>query len=273
MDRIKKIKKVFLIVILSILSACSGKDRIEILKDNVFKFIPEDYMVDDVSIEKWKTGKNFASVISKGITITLTMPELSNNDARLLWESRKVDSWFIKVSRIGHMGRQQLTQMAVPYGSIKRGEFSKGRITKISYSVYYAAASISIRLSNLQCPALNHRKLINNVEVRNNHVSLKSIHVGASEEFPINDQYENLSFGKLVLNGSSTLKGTYNAEIAFFSSVEKRIKSSFIDFPQSIIIGHEEEVDLPGCLYEDVPQLDPNDKSKENNIDQFKFGR
>jgi hypothetical protein len=245
----------------------------EIGSGNAFKVTLLDFYLEKPKLENWKVGRDFATTINKGFLIGLKLPVLSNKDAEQLWREKKVDSWYIRIFRLGHMGHEVMLQLVAPYGTVKHGEFSKGSISKIAFNIHYAAAAMSTRLANLQCPAMNHRKIISDFILRDESPDFRVMTVSAIEENPPSGKVESFSFGKIIVNGGSSLKGTYSAEISFYSSIYKKIMSNAVNFPQVILITKEDEVDVPGCTDVEVPSYNPDDPANKRDTESFKFGR
>jgi hypothetical protein len=187
-----------------------------------------------------------------------------------LYKGRKVSSWLIRLKKTGSFGDEILATLSVPFVTLKDGEIKVGNIEKVTFQVLYAASSISMRLSNLTCPAFRHRKRIAKIDIMDQPGSLKMIIISPSEEYKPGSKITEFSFGNITFNGGNSLKGKYYLELSMFGSADQFKKSSWVNFDQYVEIASEAEVDLKGCDSEN-DAISP--KQDEGSVQKFKFGR
>ena len=264
-----RVRLLFLLICL-ISIGCKKESLLEKRSDGSYLIKPADYNIDSIQARDWKVGKNFKQKVSRGFSVTLNLPKLSEKSLLELHKTRKASAWLIRVKRGGAYGDEVLATLAVPFIHLKKNQVKVGNISRVTFQILYAASSISMRLSNLNCPAFNHRKKIEAMSINHEPSSLKLIVISPIEEYKLNNKVTEFSYGNITFNGGNQLKGKYSFELALYGTGDSQKKSSWLAFEQIVEVVKEQEVDLKGCEGDVVPMYD--DKSKKG-VEKFKFGR
>src|SRR5690606_22837146 len=135
---------------------------------------------------------------------------------------------------------------------------------------FYAAASISARLRALNCPALGHRFVVSDTQVRESNRARPLIVVGPMQESLFMGKANKLEFQRNIINGGESLRGEYEVTFALFNSKSNRVLSNEVTAPQVLIISGESTENIRGCENAQTPPLR---EGGGDGVDSFKFGR
>lgn len=265
-------KYVLLIFLLLLTCGCDKKSKVE-EQNGIFLIFPEKGEVEESKVVKWRVGPLRRQTVSKGVKGKIIFPVIERKYLKKFVDEFGIDSWLIRVRRRG-LGRSEvLDRISVPLIVNKKGrkEGSPFRLrqTKLGHvQIYYAAAALSSRFENFQCPAFDHSLSVKKMRLRSNLV--------ANNYFRLNPQVFSSVLGKVrpfdyksnVVNGGMRLLGEYIFEIAFYNSKYKRTYSNFVTLSNSIDILQESQRIVKGCANFKIPKK----KIKADPIKSFKFG-
>ena len=219
----------------------------------------------------WRVGKQGKDILSRGIRFSFDLPMIEDDALELLFKEKGINAWLIKLER-----KQGLRSETLGYYSMllvspdprspENLRFNSPR--KGSLGVNYAASSISMRLNELPCPALNHRLLIDDYGLKENSVPRQQWVVSGADDYYVPSKVTMISYSPIEVNGGMQLKGEYFVEIAFYNHKLKRRLSPFVALEKVAAIDKEVEVAVKGCENYIVPE-----RGKDDVIDKFKFKR
>ena len=202
--------------------------------------------------------------------IQFGLPKLNDDQMEKL-ASKGVDSWLVRLKRRGMTSSQTLGYFSLQFVSPNPRTRRKYRgISSGSIGINFAAASVSMRLDSLPCPAFNHRKRVVDYGVKKNRVPKQSFSVSAANFDYISAKVEPISYSPVAVNGGMDLKGNYSIEVALFQMDGKRKRSSFIELAHVGYVAKSEEIGVKGCENYKVPDAHKKDTEPYN---KFKFGR
>lgn len=161
--------------------------------------------------------------------------------------------------------------MAMEMISVKPGTkdtFRYSTSTRGSVGVYYAASSISTRLDNLPCPALDHRLVIEDSDLIDNKNQNNLWVTSAVDKKQLTAKVQMISYSPITLNGGMSLKGEYYIDLALYNTATKYRVTSWVTVSNYVSVAKEENVVIKGCENYIVP-----DKGAEDGVKKFKFGR
>lgn len=250
------------------LTSCHKESELLIKGNNYYVKTGKLEIHDEKEIP-WKVGFTGSQTISKGIRFSFDLPFITEENWEKLYKEKEIDGWLVKLTK-SSTGRKEILGLygvKIVYPGVSN---IKTRVVKMgSLGVNYAAANISMRLSRLNCPALNHNKRIGKLNTDPKTDDSRVLSIGAAEEDRIEAKVEAMAFSPVSANGGMELEGKYQVSIAFFNSVSKMKKSNYLEIDQNLVIGKDETVLLKGCSGSDIPE-----KSKDDEpMNQFKFGR
>lgn len=240
-----------------------GKYGASTLEDKKLK-LTETEVID------WKVGPGFKQKVSKGFQIVFNLPVLSMDDARTLYENYTINGWVIRVIKDGRKGRRTLGYMYYPIKHKKEGRMSFGgqQIKSGAVRIFYAAASMSNRFQNFQCPAFEHNLSIEDIRLNEVKGPTPRFLISGAEEKKIYGKVEKFSLSPTIFNGEMNLSGSYFIELALYN-VEKQLrKSNFVIIPGSVDVRREEQHVIRGCQGATVPP-----REEEAPRGKFHFGR
>ena len=261
--------RILLILTLLFISSCRKEAIYEQGKYNTSIVVPLDIKLDNLKVIDWKVGPGFKTVISKGFQLTFDLPFISKDAVDDLYDKKKVNGWIVRVIKNGAKGRRSLGYLYYPIKQHKKGRMSFGgqQIKSGAVRIFYAAASMSSRFRNFQCPAFDHNLSIEDITLEAGGEAGRFL-VSAAEERLIPGKVERFSLRPAIFNGEISLIGSYEIELAFFNIETKRRKSNFIKIPGRVVVKREERHVLRGCQGVTIPP-----REEENTKGRFKFGR
>ncbi len=227
--------------------------------------------VSSADVIYWKVGPYRKQNVSKGVQFVIDFPYLKDEDLLDLIKYKNIDSWLIRVHRSTQVGSRVIGLLYVPIVQPGIGNDSPIRTTQMErgyISIYYAAAALSKRFENLECPAFDHGKIVTGVELDQRNVSLQSIIVTPVEYAKVEGRVEEFVYGHTVVNGGMDLSGRYTVDIALYNSKEHMKYSSYLELPQAIDIKGERNSVISGCNNSKIPSAQDSEKAKP----AFKFG-
>lgn len=258
----------FLLAIVFLLG-CREESRYEKGKYNTSIIVPYDIKLTEAKIIDWKVGPGFKIVISKGFQLAFDFPILPTEAVSDLVTTKGVNSWVVRVIKYGKRGRRVLGYLYYPIkgNDKKRLSFGTQQIKSGAVSIFYAAASMSSRFRNFQCPAFDHNLSIEDMVLVEEGPAQRFL-VSASESRKIRGKIERFSLRPAIFNGEITLAGSYEIELAFYNSDTQVRKSNFVKIPGKVVVKREMKHILRGCQGVTIPPRDEG--SGKGN---FKFGR
>lgn len=229
--------------------------------------------IEDADIEEWRVGPLKRQKITKGIRLGIKFPVMEVEDLQTLGREKEVDSWLIRVKKRGNVGTNVMGYFYVPLvqkgsggSSLRVKQFQKG-----FFYVFYAAAAMSKRFELLACPAFNHRKVIENIDLSPALGKEKTFTVSKVSLGVLSAKIEKFGYHKMIFNGGMDLTGEYFIELAFYNSEKKERKSDWVEVSERVTVESEREKEVKGCVGSEVP---PRPKSDDvDPVQKYKFGR
>lgn len=240
-----------------VLSACQQRSEMVVDPQKVI-IEPKPLSVTKIQIQNWKVGPNKDQEISRGVLISLDVPQFSTSDLKEIVNERAVDSWYIQMRR----GGEVLQRTAAPFHS------SGKQIRAITLNMQYAASALSMRFAQSPCPAFQHKKTIEKVELMKLPKGNHQITLSPLNESKMNASFEFFEMRPNSINGGHQLQGEYRFEIALFDSKTRTLRSNFMSYPEAAVVGFEKDTPIKGCEGFSMP-----DQNSGNNVEEFKFGR
>ncbi len=229
--------------------------------------------IDEMRVVPWRVGKFGKDILSRGIRFSFELPQIDNDALELLYEKKKIDAWLIKLERKEGLRTEILgyySMMLVSPDPRNPNNLRFSSPKKGSIGVNYAASSISMRLSELPCPALNHRLLIDEHDLKSMGPSKQEWVVSGADDYYVPAKVTMISYSPVTVNGGMELKGDYTVEIAFYNQKLKRRLSSFVALVNAASVEKEIEVAVKGCENYVVPE---RQREGEDPVKKFKFSR
>lgn len=228
--------------------------------------------VDSVKVTPWKVGPQRKQLLSMGARVKFSVPPLKEDDIEKLAEKYNVDSWLVTLMVSGVGRKERLASFYVPLfkKSGRSGAMGVSSVESGYLDLFYSAASISMRLRELECPGLEHRYLLEDVSVRELPQKRQLFVLSGMEQYNYLGKVEKLDFQRNVINLGKNIVGEYQLLFSLFSYKEKRVLSNQVVAPQVIVLGSENIQSIKGC--EDL-KTPPLNKGGPGNIQDFKFGR
>lgn len=258
--------KYFLILSFLFIIACTKHSEVILEKDKVAGIHANEGTVFDGQVMDWKVGDFHSKTLSKGFLLKVSLPKLGIDNINKILEQTKVDSWLVKIIRQNDNGEViTMGHIYLPFYHVNNqtGKRRVEAVESIYAKIYYAAAAISNRLESLKCPALDHRKIIDEVQVKTGKLE-RDFFLSYSSEFE--DKVLPAEILPHTFNGGNSLIGEYTVQIALYSFTTNVRYSEFIDLPGKVKILKEEEKAVEECNGVTVPTLEHDEKLK-----QFKF--
>lgn len=228
--------------------------------------------IDEVREIPWKVGKGARDLVSRGMRFSFELPNIEDQALEVLYSKKGIDSWLIKLSRKQGLRTETLGFYSMMLVSPDPRDSQNLRFSspkKGSIGINYAASSISMRLNELPCPALNHRYIISSLSLKAQSIKPKQNWVvSGADDIKVNRKVELISYSPVTVNGGMELKGDYSIELAFYNQKSKRRLSSFVELEKVVSLDKEEVVAVEGCENYIVPE-----RGKGDSIKKFKFGR
>lgn len=258
-----------ILLLLTFIGAC--RDYAEVTPDRQQTTIKwESGGLDSVRVEDWSVGPLKRQTLSMGVRMRVNFPLLKESDIADLGERYGLDSWLLSFSRSSLGRRERLGSFYMPMFRTA-GRTGGGPATpETGYIDYfYAAASISARLRALNCPALDHRLRVSEVNVRDTNRARQLFVVGPMQESPFLGKAVKLEFQRNIINGGESLLGEYEVSFALYNSKTNRVLSNEVTAPQILIVSGESTENISGCENAKTPPL----REGGDGIEKFKFGR
>tara|TARA_R110000868_G_scaffold378945_1_gene644594 strand:- start:5021 stop:5821 length:801 start_codon:yes stop_codon:yes gene_type:complete len=225
-----------------------------------------------VSVTPWRVGPYRKQMLSMGARVKVEFPALKEEDIEMLGEKFDVDSWLVSIQVSGLGRRQRLASYYMPLfkRSGRSGVMGVSSAEMGYLDLYYAAASISTRLRNLECPGLEHRRVLGNAEIREVATGNPMIVVSKMQEYSFQNKVERLDFQRNIINLGESVEGEYQVSFALYNSKKNRVLSNDAIAPQVIVLSGEKNERIRGCENLQTP---PAKQDGAGEIQNFKFGR
>ena len=270
---IKKLSIYFISVLLLILTF-SCTDYAEVKKTSAGAFVsPNNLEMKQYTIEKWRVGPLRKQLVSKGIRVDLGFPVLDRDDLDNLLVEYGVNAWLIKVRRRSYSVNSVLGYIYIPLvvpGIQKKSKYRRHQIKQGAFSIYYSAAAISKRFENFECPAFEHNRYLDEVEIDSRDISVDRLFTGRQTDEYVAAKVQKFSYSGNILNGGASLVGEYSVQVAMYNSETKRRKSNFVELKEILRIVDEKTRSLSGCEGFEIPI---KDLDEGNKIEQFKWNK
>ena len=265
--------KILTYLLILLLSSCSKNAKL-VEEGNKMFIYAEDLKVKLIKEIPWKVGPYYKQKISRGVRIHFGLPQLNTEDMKKLYKEKGIDSWIVKVKRRASTSSRTIGYFAVQFAfenPKEPGEIRFAQSGSASVGIYYAASSLSTRLDNIPCPALDHRLKINEVVVeKSKTVQSKLFSITSAETESIRAKVHAIAYSPVTVNGGMNLTGEYIAEIALYRLGKKEKASSYIVLDDYARIGREQTTVIRGCKGYRIPERSDKD---DNLMKKFKFKR
>ena len=261
-------KTIILLIITSLLAISCKKEAYISTEKGRNTLIDIDARLSKVDVKPWTVGKARDRGISQGISIKIELPEIDEDSMRTLASKHSINGWLVRLQKEKDAVTTTIGEIYVPFYATKSGEAQLLFQSSILYfQVFYAAAYNSSRFRLFHCPAFDHRKEIDSVDLTSKGKTF-SIPVGTMPEGLAGDP-SPVGIGTTKFNGGHSLKGEYYGELALLNYKTKTLYSDFYRFDGTLTINKELRIDLPECkgIKEELEPVGRKD------IRKFKFGR
>jgi hypothetical protein len=260
-------------LVILLLFSCTKKAKLVEEGNRTFVYADE-LKVKLIKEVPWKVGPYYKQKISRGIRIHVGIPQLKKDDMEKLYREKGIDSWLIRVKRRASTSSRTMGYFTVQFAfenQKSHGEIRFNQSNSASLGINYAASSLSTRLDNIPCPALDHRLKINNVEVVKSNTGRKKLFsVTLAETESIRAKVHPIAYSPVTVNGGMQLTGEYLAEAALYRIGKKERASSYVELDDYAKVGREETTVIRGCKGYRIPERSDKD---DNLIKKFKFKR
>lgn len=246
----------FLFVVLSFLVSISGCTRkAELQRDGIsLQITNAQWKIAKIFEGTWKVGRFQRDTVSRNLTVIMDLPILDSDDEDFLREKNHADAWLVRVVQSNPTNsRIELGTIFVPFRGKVLGRGHSNSVKSISFALTYAASAMSERFRKFTCPAFSHDKRIDDYEVEGEQTPIE-IAVVPGIKFAESPQKADLVPNSL--NVGHSMVGEYRFEVALYSSLEKRLNSSFQVLPFSVKVIREKSIDVTGCAGVH-PELEP----------------
>ncbi|MBK22419.1 MAG: hypothetical protein CME70_00315 [Halobacteriovorax sp.] len=263
--------KKILFILLFTVSSCKEYAQYQ-RKDYKVTIVPTQAGISSVDVAKWKVGPLRRQEVSKGVRVKVNFPLLEKEQLKDLVNSMEIDSWLIRIKRRTLITNEVLDSFYVPLILPGRGKTDL-RIKQIPagfVNLYYSAAAVSTRFEKFNCPAFDHRRIVEEFEIKKVESRTKSIRGNRRTPSYYNRKLTPYTYSPFPVNGGKELNGEYHFEIALFNSKEKTKKSNWFAIGEAVKITKESTLpSIKGCKNFKIPERD----SKIDEVQDFKFGR
>lgn len=255
-----------LIVMTAFIYGCFNSSSIEFHDDGVAYVQTNRLDSSQISVLKWEVGfPKRDQVVSKGLSISVSIPKYSTSDMKKLTEQVGANSHYIRLMKKNQPKDTMLASFFIPFESPSKSRVQRFRfkqIDKISLALGYASWAISTRLASLACPQMGHNLTIEKATVKSNTNNSLNFTVEGSKNITISEKVENYDLFARV-NGGSTLIGEYYFEYALANYHDSRALMEPLTLPERVTISAEKRVNLHSCRnYQ--PSNDPINKGVES---------
>ena len=258
---------------ISLLALVGCRDYSDVVVDNQGASV-EWYSggVDSVKVTPWRVGPKRDQLLSMGARVKFSVPPLREEDIEKLADKYDVDSWLVTLMVSGVGRKERLASFYVPLfkKAGRSGAMGVSSVESGYLDLFYSAASISMRLRELDCPGLAHRYLLEDVSVRELPQKRQLFILSGMEQYNYLGKVDKLDFQRNVINLGKNIVGEYQLLFSFFNYKEKRVLSNQVVAPQVIVLASENIQSIKGCENLETPPLK---KGGGGNIQDFKFGR
>jgi hypothetical protein len=193
----------------------------------------------------WAVGSILRDIVSKNLTLVLSLPVLEEDDLEAIEKNYAVDSWLVKVIHKTKLGqRHHLATILAPFRSRMQTNFSANQTKSIAFSLTYAAWATSERFRKFQCPAFSHRFRLKDFSVEDSE-TLMEFNISSIGKFPESYTVTELVPPKITI--AQSMVGDFYLEAALFNSKTKTLYSSFQQLPTHLVVREEKVVSVSGC--------------------------
>ena len=231
--------------LIGILSSC--RSSVELLESNNKN--QQSLEIPSLSIEKaevveWKLGKKREKIISKGVRVSLELPHLKSDLAKLIYE-KGANSWIIKTVKHYNGGRDILDFGYIPFiieSGLVNGEVSVSKNSKHFIQVSYSGVRMPKRFEEKNCPLFGHKKIVDDYSV--NEIANKTSIVLLREARREPGRHHKSSLEPQVVDAGNSIIGKYFFYIPLMNSKTKTLMSSYIPYSEYLQIKSEYDGEL-----------------------------
>lgn len=259
--------KTWILILLIFLVSCTKHSDIIVDKDKLVGIHAVQGSIMDGEAMDWKVGDFHSKTLSKGFLLKVALPKLASDKIKKILDDTKIDSWLVKLIRNNPGGEEIIMgYIYVPFyhTNPQTGHRRIESIESVFAKIYYAPAAISARLESLKCPAMEHRKVIDEITVQKGNLE-RDFYISYSNQF--DQEALPAEIMPHVFNGGLSLIGEYRIQLALFSFSGSVRYSEFIDLPGKVIVSKEIEKPVEEC--NGIPV--PTPINSDEKLRQFKF--
>ncbi len=263
--KVKIILSLFLLIV-----SCSKYS--EVSKDSVGNFIVKqnDMSLSSAQVIPWLGLKNHQVPVSRGLKLTVSLPQLKDSDLAEMAQSKGADHWLIRVRRNRSSSKEDLGAVSIPLFH-RPVNFKKplGKPRQVEIDIVYMAAYARARFTAKVCPLGGHNLQIAKLQKESMTPLTQTFSVSKLSQVSYHKKVEPISFTSHKLNGGYQLLGDYFVDLAFYDGAKKKVLSNFVTYPYKISVEQEKASKLSDC----IPMDSADPESSSDLIKEFKFGR
>lgn len=193
----------------------------------------------------WAVGSIWRDVVSKNLTVVLSVPEIKSSDLDEIEKTYGVNSWLIKVIHRNRLGqRHHMATLIAPFRSQIQSSFAANQTRSVAFSLTYSAWAISERFRKFQCPAFSHRFRLKDFFAENSDTPME-FNLSSIGKFGEAYTANELVPPKLIV--AQSMVGEYFFEAALFNLSTKTLYSTFQQLPSYVVVKEEKQVNVSGC--------------------------
>lgn len=231
--------KLLIIIFSFLLIACSDRTPIKSKKGIDFADGLE-FELEKLNEKEWKVGKKREAEVSMGLNLKVGVPQIEEDGVELLRAKYGIDTWLFKVTKYKRGLRQILGFFQYDLKSIS------GVNDYVNVNLYYHSASVSSDFRRFHCPAFGHRLRLESFDLTEAKTKNRNqLYVRRKEN--LNADISKVSFAPMIFSAGQSLEGTYQFEVAFYNSSEKRLYSAWYGADYMVVVKAETLVDVPSC--------------------------
>jgi hypothetical protein len=227
-----------LIICLFISLSCTK--RSEIKSRNGIDYIEAvELELSSVSEVEWKVGKKRDAIVSMGLNMKVSVPQVADKAVDYLLKKYGIDTWVFKVTQIKRGSQRPIGFFRYDLHSIS------GVNDYVNLNLYYHAASVSSDFRRFSCPAFDHRYRLSEYGTTDNTKKTHNLFIRRGSV--LNAKIDQVSFAPMIFSVGKSMKADYKIEAALYSSKDKRLYSSWVMSQNNLIVVNEIMVDVPSC--------------------------
>lgn len=238
--------RVRILILSAAISLCGCSKKAAIVKEGRGARINDaQFKVEHLVEVPWKVGRSLRDLVTRNLTVVLSLPIIGDDDEEFLRNTYGVDAWLVRIiqsnATASHM---ELGTLRVPFRGENKGRAGSLPVKSLSFALTYAAAAISERFRSFNCPAFSHDRRLDDYEIQGEQKPM-DIAIVASGTYT--DRLLKSELVPMTFNIGNSMVGRYAFEVALFNSSEKRLYSGFRPLPFEVKVLTEKTITVEGC--------------------------